>query len=566
VSLGSLRVYGLTEKTTRDAGRVRKSGFTVAPEAGTQRLRDVVNKGISQEDIEKAATAAFSGGWERIKLYFMCGLPTETREDLDGILERCKEVLRIGKECRAKGQGDAGKRRKVQVSLSVSSFIPKPFSSFQWWGMDTEEVLEEKQAYVRRRLPRGVQLSRHHVGTSVLEGILARGDRRLGRVIERAWREGARFDGWDEWFRRDLWDAALEAEGIDPQVFLRELEVDAPLPWDHIDCLVTKEYLVKDYRKAFKNRYAPACEKPYKGFQFPEDRDEKLVCYFCGLDCDLKHIYTERKRERNLLQLLPSPGEAAAPPAPLGVDQAHGYRCRFTKLGRARFLSHLDLMRTLQRALRRAGVPLLLTQGFNPKPVMAFGPALALGVESAEEHLDFHSRERLDPEAVLSRVNGGLPEGLRLLSMEALPHRSPALTTLFDRAVYSVVLDREAAGGPEEQRRLVEAFNRRESVRVERQRKGKTRVQDLKQFVGEVESREVAGSVRLTIPVRVGQSGSARPEDVLQAIYGRVPAHGGIRRERLLRPGQSGPRAPSSNPGDAGGREPVESGQEGASA
>jgi radical SAM family uncharacterized protein/radical SAM-linked protein len=565
VSLGSLRVYGLTEKTTRDAGRVRKSGFTVAPEAGTQRMRDVINKGITQEDIEKAATAAFSNGWERIKLYFMCGLPTETREDLDGILKRCSEVLRIGKQCRAEGQGDAGKRSKVQVSLSVSSFIPKPFSSFQWWGMDSEEVLEEKQAYVRRRLPKGVRLSRHQVGTSVLEGILARGDRRLGRVIERAWRAGARFDGWDEWFRRDLWDNALEAEGIDPQVFLRELEVDAPLPWDHIDCLVTKDYLIKDYRKAFKNRYAPACEKPYRGFQFPDDRDEKLVCYSCGLECDLKHIYSERKRERTLLQLVPAPQEAAAPGAPVGIDQAHGYRCAFTKLGRARFLSHLDLMRTLQRALRRAGVPLLLTQGFNPKPVMAFGPALALGIESAEEHVDFHSLERLDPEAVVEEVNRTLPEGLRFLSMDALPYPSPALTTLFDRAVYSVLLGREVAGGPEEQLRLVEAFNHRDSVLVERQRKGKTRLQDLKGFVGEVRTRELEGSVQLTIPVRVGPRGSARLRDVLEAIFGGQPVHGGIRRERLLRPHEPGPQAPSAGPGDAEGRERVESGQEGAS-
>jgi radical SAM family uncharacterized protein/radical SAM-linked protein len=564
VSLGSLRVYGITDKTTRDTGRVRKGGFTIAPEAGTQRMRDVINKGITQENLEQATTAAFSAGWERIKLYFMCGLPTETQEDLDGILERCKDVLRLARQSRARNEGDKGKARGVQVGLSVSSFIPKPFSSFQWWGMDSEEVLQEKQRYVRQRLPRGVKLSRHHVPTSVMEGVLARGDRRLGNVIERAWRDGARFDGWDEWFRRDLWDRALEAEGLDPDLFIKELPVEANLPWDHIDCLVTKEFLVKDYLKAFKNKFAPACEKPYKGFQFPEDKDEKLVCYSCGLECDLKHIYSERKRERKLLVLTPPPPEQPEAGEPVGVDKALRYRCRFTKLGRPRFLSHLDVMRTLQRALRRAAVPVLMSQGFNPKPVMAFGPALALGIESAEEWVEFHSLEPLDVERVLQDVNRDLPEGIRFLSMERFAQSEPSLTVLFDRAVYSVALAADQGSDLAEHRKQVATFNELPSCLVEKIVKGKTRVRDLKEFVGQVEVQIKQDAIHLTIPVRVGSGGSARPEDVLKAIYGRAPAGARIRREHLLQPGEPGPAAPLAGRGDAGVREPVESGREGA--
>jgi radical SAM family uncharacterized protein/radical SAM-linked protein len=561
VSLGSLRVYGITEKTTRDTGRVRKGGFTIAPEAGTQRMRDVINKGITQDDLEKATTAAFSAGWERIKLYFMCGLPTETQEDLDGILERCKDVLRIAKQCRSRAEGERGKRRAVQVGLSVSSFIPKPFSSFQWWGMDSEEVLNEKQRYVRQRLPRGVKLSRHHVPTSVLEGVLARGDRRLGRVIERAWQDGARFDGWDECFQRDLWDRAFEAEGLDPDLFIKGLPVEAALPWDHIDSLVTKDFLVKDYLKAFKNKFAPACEKPFKGFQFPEDKDEKLVCYSCGLECDLKHIYSERKRERQMLQLTPPPDQPPAAEEPMGVDRAHRYRCRFTKEGRPRFLGHLDIMRTLQRALRRAGVPLLMSQGFNPKPVMAFGPALALGFESAEEWVDLYSLEPLAVETVLESLNAGLPKGIRMLSMEPFAQSAPALTVLFDRAVYSVTLAVDEGTDLEEHRARVQAFNERPSVLVEKVVKGKTRVRDLKEFVGTVEVAIHQGAARLTIPVRVGQGGSARPEDILRAIYDRDPACALLRRERLLETGAPGPSAGRQ---DAKVPEPVESGREGA--
>jgi len=564
VSLGSLRVYGITEKTTRDTGRVRKGGFTIAPEAGTQRMRDVINKGITQEDLEKATTAAFSAGWERIKLYFMCGLPTETQEDLDGILDRCKDVLRLARQARARHEGDKGKRRGVQVGLSVSSFIPKPFSSFQWWGMDSEAVLEEKQRYVRQRLPRGVKLSRHHVPTSVMEGVLARGDRRLGGVIERAWRSGARFDGWDECFRRDVWDQAFEAEGLDPDLFIKGLPVEARLPWDHIDTLVTKEFLIKDYLKAFKNKFAPACEKPYKGFQFPEDKDEKLVCYSCGLECDLKHIYSERKRERQLLVLTPPPAAPATTDEPTSVDKAHRYRCRFTKLGRPRFLSHLDVMRTLQRALRRAKVPTLMSQGFNPKPVMAFGPALALGIESAEEWMEFHSLTPLDLEQVLPAVNRDLPEGIRFLSIEPFLQPAPSLTVLFDRAVYSVTLADDEGTDLQTHREQVAAFNERTSSLVEKIVKGKTRLRDLKDFVGQVEVQVKQDVMVLTIPVRVGQGGSARPEDVLQAIYGRAPVGASIRRERLLQPGEPGPQAPTAGRADADVPAPIESPREGA--
>jgi radical SAM-linked protein len=469
-------------------------------------------------------------------------------------------VLRLARQSRTRAEGERGKRRGVQVGLSVSSFIPKPFSSFQWWGMDSEEVLEEKQRYVRQRLPRGVKLSRHHVPVSVLEGILARGDRRLSRVIERAWRDGARFDGWDEWFQREIWARAFQAEGLDPDLFLKEIPVEANLPWDHIDSLVTKEFLVKDYLKAFKNRFAPACEKPYKGFQFPEDRDEKLVCYSCGLECDLKHIYSERKRERKLLQLVAPPEEKSPSEEPVGVDRAHRYRCRFTKQGRPRFLGHLDVMRTLQRALRRAGVPLLLSQGYNPKPVMAFGPALALGIESAEEWVDFYSLEPLRMEQVVEDVNRDLPEGIRFLSMEPVDRSAPALTALFDRAVYVAVLAPEEGTDLESHQRKVEAFNQRSSCLIEKVVKGKTRVRDLKEFVGEVEVRRHQG-VQLTIPVRVGQEGSARPADVLEAIYGKEPVCELLRRERLLEAGAPGPCV--------GGRdgkvpEPVESGREGA--
>src|SRR5262245_24922928 len=227
MSVASLRAYGLNEDLLDELALTRISGLTFAPEAGTQRMRDVVNKNVTEAHIEESARRVFARGWHRLKLYFMIGLPTEEDADVRGIVETGQRMLRIGR-------GLVG--RRAEVTVSVSSHVPKPHTPLQWCAQDVEAEIRRKQGILRRTVREpGLRLKHHHSGISFVEGVLARGDRRLAGVIERAWRDGARFDGWDEVFELERWTAALAAHGIDTAAYLGTRPVTARLPWDNID-------------------------------------------------------------------------------------------------------------------------------------------------------------------------------------------------------------------------------------------------------------------------------------------------------------------------------------------
>lgn len=245
LSLSSLRVDAFSVNLANQVQEVRKSGLTFAPEAGTQRMRDVVSKTVTEEDLFTSAEAAFEKGWKKIKLYFMIGLPTETDEDVLGIARLAKEVVAIG---RRKGV-------PAEVHVGVSTFVPKPHTPFQWHGQDSLDEIRRKQGLLREacRQTRGIKLSLHDAETSFCEGLLSRADRRLGSVIRRVWEAGGRFDGWDEHHRPELWAEACAQEGVDPEWFAgRERPYEEGLPWDHIDCGVTKRFLMVEDRKARK--------------------------------------------------------------------------------------------------------------------------------------------------------------------------------------------------------------------------------------------------------------------------------------------------------------------------
>lgn len=246
ISLPSLRADTFSVDLASQIERVRKTGLTFAPEAGTQRLRNVINKGVTEEDLLAACRAAFSAGWQRVKLYFMIGLPTETWEDLDGLAALAYRVLREAEVVRG------GKRGKVEVTVSLASFVPKPHTPFQWEAQDPVARLEEKQAYLRQRLrDRRLRLSWHNPLMSLLEAVLARGDRRLGVVILGAWQRGARFDGWEEHFAWERWAKALEAAGLEASFYAhRQREREEVLPWDHLDTGVSRAFLWQENQRA----------------------------------------------------------------------------------------------------------------------------------------------------------------------------------------------------------------------------------------------------------------------------------------------------------------------------
>lgn len=262
ISLPSLRLDNFSMEIANKIQKVRKSGLTFAPEAGSQRLRDVINKGITEEDLARASRQAFEMGWNNIKLYFMIGLPTETYDDLDGISDLAYEVVDIYKDVHnGKFKG------KFNVTVSTSTFVPKPFTPFQWNPQDMKSSVIEKQRHLVKKLKnRNITYNYHDSDTSLMEAVFARGDRRLGKVLLRAHELGAKFDGWDEHFDLEIWKQAMEECGLDISFYAhRTRELDEVFPWDHIDVGVSKKFLIREAEKALKGEITPDCRKGCNG-------------------------------------------------------------------------------------------------------------------------------------------------------------------------------------------------------------------------------------------------------------------------------------------------------------
>jgi radical SAM family uncharacterized protein len=261
ISLPSLRVDSFSVSLAEKLEKRGRTGLTFAPEAGSQRLRDVINKKVTEADILEVAEATYSRGWHRLKFYFMIGLPTETMEDVAEIGKIVHKVLDIGR----KYQGG-----RAELAVSVATFVPKPHTPFQWLPMAREEEVAEKQRMLRKLLRRrGIFLSLSDYHTSLLEAVLGRGDRRLGEVIYRAWRKGAKFDAWGELFRWDLWEEAFREAGLDPSFYAHRLRPkDEVFPWDHIDIGVEKDFLWEEYQRALRGETTPDCRRN---------------CYGCGI-------------------------------------------------------------------------------------------------------------------------------------------------------------------------------------------------------------------------------------------------------------------------------------------
>jgi radical SAM family uncharacterized protein len=271
VSLPSLRVDAFSIELANEVQKVRKTTLTLAPEAGTQRLRDVINKNVTEEDLFKAAESVFKSGWMGLKLYFMVGLPTETEADLDGILELLKQVKTIG---------NRHSRRSVEIRASLACFVPKAHTPFQWQPQASVDQLEAKRHYMMDRKIKNVKLSFHDSRTSYLEGVMARGDRRLGEVIYKAWQSGCKFDGWSEYFNFTRWMEAFAECQIDPAFYIRERSYEELFPWDFIDIGVDKSYLQAENDHAYEAQLTPDCRQ-----------DDCVGCGVCPhfeIDLDIK--------------------------------------------------------------------------------------------------------------------------------------------------------------------------------------------------------------------------------------------------------------------------------------
>jgi radical SAM family uncharacterized protein/radical SAM-linked protein len=385
VSLPSLRVGTLDEAMIAAVRRVRKTGFTLAPEAGSERLRRVINKGISGEELLATVKSVYDAGWPLLKLYFMMGLPTEETGDRQALIDLSLAVWR-----------EAAKRHpRRRLHVSVSTFVPKPHTPFQWEAQLDPQEMERNLDLIRKGLSRkGIQVKWNQPFQSTLEGVFARGDRRLASVLIRAQRLGCRFDGWSEELRPDLWRRAFAEEGIDPSFYAnRRRDRGEVFPWEHLDCGVHRGYLWKEYERALAGETTFDCRLG--------------GCTQCGV-CEEKGVGL---RLRDGSDALPSPRAEG----PALLNGLHRYGLLFAKTDQARFLGHLEMVTALVRAMRRAGLPLAYTQGHHPAPRLSLGDALPLGIESRDEIMEIILRQPLDPHEVARRLNVELPPGLAIL-------------------------------------------------------------------------------------------------------------------------------------------------------
>ncbi|NOZ01224.1 MAG: TIGR03960 family B12-binding radical SAM protein [Deltaproteobacteria bacterium] len=378
MTVSSLRAYGLSDRVLADLKTVRATGLTMAPEAGSQRLRDVINKNVRDEDLIDAARRAFAAGWQRIKLYFMIGLPTETEDDIVAIAGLCREVLKAGREV----------SKRVRVTASVGVFVPRPHTPFQWEGMAPIPEIDSRRTLLRNALGKGIHLRFSSGPMSRLECAMARGDRRMGEVIHNAFLKGCRFDNWDDAVRFDLWDEAFEQAGVDREALLGPLPVDAKLPWEVVDPLVSRKFLLRERERAFAGRPLAPCEKPSTPGRRPNSEDfakaDKVICYRCGVPCDSRELAHDRAQTVRRAQALGQAVEEAMPQEMPAAAEAI-WHLVFTKDRQAAWLSQKDLVKHLPRILRRAGLVPALSGGYHPQPRITYRPPLPVGYRSAGE-------------------------------------------------------------------------------------------------------------------------------------------------------------------------------------
>ncbi|MFZ6017880.1 MAG: TIGR03960 family B12-binding radical SAM protein [Nitrospirota bacterium] len=418
LSLPSLRVGSVNQDVLREVRVVRKTGFTIAPEAGTDRLRRVINKDFKEEDYEQALKALFEEGWHNLKLYFMIGLPTETEEDIAEIPEMVMKPLKIARQ---------HTKRFVNISIGLSLFVPKPHTPFQWYGQNSLDELKRKRDYLKDVLTkRGFRVKDHDIEMSLLEAALTRGDGSLALLIEKAWSLGCRLDGWSEAFDFERWKMAMELTGVDVENFaMRVYGKSDTLPWDYIDIGVTKEFLWKEYQRALACEITPDCRK---------------TCHACGLGC---HESIVKLRSSEAQKLSNSVLQTTSQLLNLSTSKFRRFkpvriRAEFSKTGRLRYLSHLELVTALLRAMRRAGFPLEYSKGFHTFPKISFGPALGVGIAGLREYFDMEIVPPFDTELNRARLNNTLPEGIYIREMVAIPAREKSLSSFVIRYEYEI--------------------------------------------------------------------------------------------------------------------------------
>ena len=496
-SLPSLRIDSFSIDLAHKVQQVRKSGLTFAPEAGTQRLRDVINKGVTEENLLTACAAAFEKGWKAVKLYFMMGLPTETDEDIIGIAELAKKVVDLYTKIKGK--------RGVTVTVSVSCFVPKPFTPFQWFVQIPIEEFERRQQLLKSHIhDRAIKFNYHNAKLSILEGVIARGDRRLAEVIYTAWKNGAKFDGWSDLFKFDTWLEAFKICGIDPKYYNeRTLDFYEALPWDHTSPGVRKNFLIDEWNKAMEGQLTPDCRRTH--------------CTGCGICMNLGvNVIDYSKAVENGKNFSITSHTSTQEISKISIK----YRAKIRKGEEIAILGHLDYVDLYARALLRSKLPIAYSEGFNPHIKMSFATALAVGVTSDAEYMDFQLTQDLPVDDVFKRLNQQLPKGAEILCLKKLSGTVTKLMAAADLSSYESRIPYQ--GQSEHVTSAVNLFNEAKAIQYTRITPKKTREIEIKQYIAKpIEAQIENSTLVLKVDIKITPTGSIKPSEVIHILHER---------------------------------------------
>ncbi len=534
ISLPSLRTETLTDRLAKQIAQIKKTGFTLAPEAATDRLRRVINKGNAEESLLKAAESVFRNGWSLLKLYFMIGLPTETDDDVVAIAELARKAFRVAR----------GIRPESQINVAVSTFVPKPFTPFQWAPMDSVEETIRKHDLLRAAFPRkgGLIYKYHEAKGSRVEGALARGDRRVAQAVLAAYQSGQVLDNWTEHFDFGRWEqafAALEREqGVGMEFMAnRERAESEVLPWDIIDVGVQKKFLREESARSRREEPLPDCATG--------------PCSACGA-CDFDGVVNRLYREEDYRRAHePAAEPAAAPPAdgeaaPVQPAEKCSVRVRYGKLGAAIAVSHLETIGVLTRALRRSGLPVAYSQGHSPRPRVSFSPACPVGVESRAEFVDVELTRAVEPQEVAGALGREMPPAFPLLVAEALPPKAPSLDASIAEMTYRARFEQGA--DPLALQRAAEEFAAAERWEVRRETKKKGRATKVIDLRAAVIALAPVGEKEVEFRLTAGRGAGAKPSEVLASVLGACGRAVLVKTEVHFAP----PAAPAPSPEEAG--------------
>jgi len=493
VSFPSLRIESVVKDLAAEVKRVRKTGFTIAPEAGTERMRRVINKEMDEGVLFDGVADLFSKGWKGLKLYFMMGLPSEGEEDLRGIVHLAKKISSLGER----------QKTHPNINVSVSTFVPKPHTPFQWESQIPLEVMKENLSFLRSELKRNsLRFKWQDPHLSFLEGIFSMGDRNLSRVLIEAHRLGCRFDGWSDQFHDLHWKEAFERAEVKMEAFTQRKSFKEALPWSFIDTGIESPFLWEEYQKGLREETSPSCK---------ED------CYRCGV-CDGGSIRVRESRPERILRTERG-GEGRIRRKPIKKK----VRLSFTKGGEVRFISHLELAHLFHRASKRADLPLSYSEGFHPMPRIVFATAIPVGMESRMEIVDMELEGRITSREVKEKLNPTLPQGIKILEAEEVPLNSTSSAAVTP-SVYWVPLDR-LISKEEALPRIQKALEEQEFI-LHQERKGKERRVDVRPLIERMEVKEGGKDLGETprwgieLVLRNGRGRTAKPAEIIGAILG----------------------------------------------